>query len=290
VRTYVPRHWTDEDVQTLTLLAAQLAPALEAARLHERTHTAHAQAEAAIKLRDGVLAGVSHDLSGPLARIRLYAELIQAETSKVQPFDAAKQMSLWSERIVAATSTMKTIMQELVDVARLQMGQALQLDLRPTDLIGLADRLVREHQAAGRRISLESTFDELVGRWDEARLSRVLANLLDNAVKYSPQAAEVEVLVTVVHDSGAEYALLQVQDHGRGILPQDLPRVFEPFFRGSNVDAQTSGSGLGLAVANQIIEQHGGAIDIDTQPGIGTVVSLRIPRSGPGAPTKSDID
>jgi signal transduction histidine kinase len=96
--------------------------------------------------------------------------------------------------------------------------------------------------------------------------------------------------VTVVHDSGAEYALLQVQDYGRGILPQDLPRVFEPFFRGSNVDAQTSGSGLGLAVANQIIEQHGGAIDIDTQPGIGTVVSLRVPRTGPAEPANSDID
>jgi signal transduction histidine kinase len=290
VRTYVPRHWTDEDAQTLTLLAAQLAPALEAARLHERTHSARQQAEAAIKLRDGVLAGVSHDLSGPLARIRLYAELIQAESSNVQPSDAAKQLNLWSERIVAATSTMKTIMRELVDVARLQMGQALQLDLRRTDLIALAEPLVREYHTTGRRITLESTLPELVGWWDEARLSRVLANVLDNAVKYSPQAAEVEVRVTVVQHSGAEYALVQVQDHGRGILPRDLPRVFEPFYRGSNVDAATSGSGLGLAVANQIVEQHGGAIDIDTQPGIGTVVSLRVPRTGPTEPTKSDVD
>ena len=70
-------------------------------------------------------------------------------------------------------------------------------------------------------------------------------------------------------------------DDGRGIPPEDLPRVFERFYRGSNVDAETAGSGLGLAVAQQIVRQHGGAIDIDSQPGNGTVVSLRLPCTGP---------
>jgi len=281
VRTYVPRHWTDEDAQTLTLLAAQIGPALEAARLHERTRVARMQAEAAINLRDDVLAGVSHDLAGPLARIRLYAELIQSESANAQPVDAAEQMSQWSERIVVATSTMKTIIQELIDVARLQMGQALQLDLRRTDMVGLARRLVGEHQAAGRHISLESSTPELIGWWDESRLARVLTNLLDNAVKYSPQGAGVEVSVAVVQHDGEDYAMLRVRDHGRGIPAKDLARVFDRFYRGSNVDAETSGSGLGLAVARQIVAQHGGAIEIDSQPGIGTVVSLRVPRTGP---------
>src|SRR5216683_2269931 len=289
VRTYVPRHWTDEDAQTLMLLAAQIGPALEAARLHERTRAARAQAEAAIKLRDEVLAGVSHDLAGPLARIRLYAELIQGEASSVRPADAAEQMNQWSERIVAATGTMKTIIQELVDVARLQMGQALQLDLRRTDLVGLARRLVGEHQAAGRHIRLASSCAEVIGWWDESRLSRVLANLLDNAVKYSPQGAEVEVDVALVQRDGAEYAVLRVRDHGRGIPPEDLARVFDRFYRGSNVDRETSGSGLGLAVAHQIVAQHGGAIDIDSQLGIGTVVSLRLPRTGPTELADSDL-
>jgi signal transduction histidine kinase len=281
VRTYVPRQWTDEDAQTLMLLAAQIGPALEAARLHERTRVARAQAEAAIKLRDNVLAGVSHDLAGPLARIRLYAELIQGESSNVQPADTAEQMSQWSERIVVATSTMKTIIQELVDVARLQMDQALQLDLRRTDLVGLARRQVAQYQAAGRHISLESSSDELVGWWDESRLSRVLANLLDNAVKYSPQGAGVEVNVGVAEHDGKDYAELRVRDHGRGIPPEDVARVFDRFYRGSNVDPETTGSGLGLAVTHQIIAQHGGAIEIDSQPGIGTTVSFRVPRTSP---------
>jgi signal transduction histidine kinase len=289
VRTYIPRQWTDEDAQTLILLAAQIGPALEAARLHERTRAAQLQAEAAIKLRDEVLAGVSHDLAGPLARIRLYAELIQSESSNLQPADVAEQMSEWSERIVVATSTMKTIIQELVDVARLQMGQARQLDLRRTDLVGLARRLVGEQQAAGRQVRLESSLAELVGWWDESRLSRVLANLLDNAVKYSPHSAEVEVDVAVVQRDGEDYALLRVRDHGRGIPPEDLTRVFDRFYRGSNVDGQTSGSGLGLAVAHQIVAQHGGTIEIDSLPGRGTVVSVRVPLTGPTEFAESDL-
>jgi signal transduction histidine kinase len=280
VRSYTARHWTEEDAQTLTLLAAQIAPALEAAQLYERTRVARQQAEAAINLRDDVLAGVSHDLAGPLSRIRLYAELMQTEAAHVRPSATAAQMSLWSERIIAATRTMKTIMQELIDVARLQMGQALQLDVGRMDLVGLARRLIGERQAAGRHLRLETSCDEVAGWWDEPRLSRVLANLLDNALKYSDDATEVVVSVEVVQHNGTEHALMRVRDNGMGIPPQDLPRVFERFYRGSNVDPQT-GSGLGLAVARQIVEQHGGAIDIESQPGISTIVSVLVPCNGP---------
>jgi signal transduction histidine kinase len=283
VRSYSPRHWTEDDIQTLTLLAAQIAPALDAAQLYKRTRDARMQAEDAIKLRDEVLAGVSHDLAGPLARIRLYAELIQGEAPSLQPSASAEQMNLWSERIIVATMTMKSIMQELVDVARLQMGHALQLDLRRTDLVSLSRRVVGEHQAAGRVVSVGSTRDELVGWWDEARLSRVLGNLLENAFNYSPRGTSVDVLVEAVHDSGAEMALLRVRDYGLGIPSEDLPHIFERFYRGSNVGEQTNGSGLGLAVARQIVEQHGGSIQVDSRLGQGTVISVHLPRTAPSA-------
>jgi signal transduction histidine kinase len=278
VRTYTPRQWTATEVQTLTLLAAQIAPALEAARLYERTRTAQVQAEAAIKLRDEVLAGVSHDLAGPLARIRLYAELIETEAPNLEPRATAQQLHDWSERIIAATHTMKVLMQELVDVARVQLGQALMLDLRPTDLVSLARRLAGELEAAGQHVTIRSSLHELEGWWDEARLLRVLSNLLDNAFNYSQPGHGVDVLIDEVRESGHELALLRVRDYGRGIPAEDLPRVFDRFYRGSNVGAQTPGSGLGLAVARQIVEQHGGSIAIDSQPGRGTIVSLRLPR------------
>jgi signal transduction histidine kinase len=281
VRFYEPHHWTEDDLQTLTLLAAQIAPVLEAARLYERTRAARLQAESAIHLRDEVLAGVSHDLAGPLARIRMYAELLQSEAENLQPVDSAAQVAGWSERIVAATGSMKSIMQELIDVARLQMGQALQLDLRRTDLIDLAQRLVAEHQAAGRAIILSTNCDELIGWWDQGRLARVLGNVLDNALNYSPRAERVEVIIDAIDETYAGMALLRVRDHGRGIPADDLPRIFERFYRGSNVGEQTKGSGLGLAVARQIVEQHGGTIDVESEPGAGTIVSLRLPRTGP---------
>jgi signal transduction histidine kinase len=283
VRSYAARHWTEDDVQTLTLLAAQIAPVLDAAQLYERTRDARLMAEDAIKLRDEVLAGVSHDLAGPLARIRLYAELIQGDAPNLQPSASAEQMHLWSERIVAATVTMKSIMQELVDVARLQMGHALQLDLRRTDLVSLSRRLVAEHLAAGRLVSVGSSCDEIVGWWDEARLSRVLSNLLDNAFNYSPLGSGVNVLVEAMHGNGTDTVLLRVRDYGLGIPSEDLPHVFERFYRGSNVSDATTGSGLGLAVARQIVEQHGGSIEVESQLGQGTVMSLRLPRTTPPA-------
>jgi signal transduction histidine kinase len=275
VRTYTPRHWTDDDAQTLTLLAAQVAPVVEASRLYERTRAAQMQAEAAITLRDEVLTGVSHDLAGPLARIRLYAELMQAEAALVKPSEAAQQLASWSERIVAATSTMKTIIQELLDVARLQMGQDLQLDCKRMDLVALARRCVNEHLPPGRVVHLEPRYPQMLGMWDEARLSRVLGNLLDNALKFSER--DQPVVVSMEEDDGGN-ALLRVRDEGVGIPPDDLPRVFERFYRGQNALAQAGGTGLGLAVARQSVEQHGGSGSIESRPGSGTLVTVRLPR------------
>ncbi len=279
VRTYEPRHWTDDDAKTLTLLAAQVAPALEAARQYERTRTAQLQAEAAIKLRDEVLAGVSHDLTGPLARVRLYAELIDAETAAISPIESAQQLGAWSERIVAATLSMKAIIQDILDVARLQMGQQLRLDYRRTDLVGLARRCVAEHQPPGRVVRLETSSEELEGVWDEARLTRVISNLIDNALKYSERDQDVVVAVEDDGDSGG--VIVRVRDQGVGISAEDLPHVFERFYRGRNAIEQAAGTGLGLAVARQIVEQHGGHISIDSRTGSGTVVTLHLPREAP---------
>jgi signal transduction histidine kinase len=165
-----------------------------------------------------------------------------------------------------------------------QMGQPLMLDLRQTDLVNLAQRIVGELKAVGNQITVTSNRDELDGFWDEARLSRVLSNLLDNAVNYSPPGSAVDIVIDDVRENGFEIALLRVSDRGRGIPAEDLPRVFERFYRGSNVRELTSGSGLGLAVARQIVLQHGGAISIDSRPGGGTIVSLRLPRKGPSEP------
>jgi len=280
VRAYVPRRWTAQDAQTLTLLAAQVAPALEAAHLYERTRVAQLQAEAAIKLRDEVLAGVSHDLAGPLARIRLYAELLQVEAAAVQAADTATQMIGWSQRIVAATASMSGIIQELLDVARLQMGRTLELDYRQIDLLELAQRCIADRHQADQRLRFDAICGPIRGWWDDARMSRVLSNLLDNAFKYS--APHQEIFLSIGRDDTRPgWAVLSVRDNGVGIPAEDLPRVFEPFFRASNVVDRVAGSGIGLAIARQIVEQHGGSLIIDSRLGEGTAATLRLPCSQP---------
>src|SRR5215207_5526202 len=276
VRTYTLRQWTPHDAQTLTLLAAQVAPALESAHLYERTRVAQLQAEAAIKLRDDVLAGVSHDLAGPLARIRLYAELVQSEATTLDAAETAAQMIGWCQRIVAATSSMSGIIQELLDVARLQMGHGLQLDYSQVDLIKLTRRCIAECYHVGQRLRFEPTCGPIRGWWDEARLARVLGNLLDNACKFS--ATHQEVVIEVDRDPAqAGWASIVVRDSGVGIPPGEMQRVFEPFFRGSNVVDRSPGSGVGLAVARQIVEHHGGSLSIDSWLGVGTVATVRLP-------------
>jgi len=281
VRTYAPRQWTEEDAQILTLLAAQIAPVLEAAQLYEATRVARLQAEAASRLRDEVLAGVSHDLAGSLGNIRLYAELIQAETESpaLQPAEVALQLADWSERIVIATTTMHGIMQELIEVARMQMGRAVRLDKQQTDLVALVRQLARDRQAAGRQVEVITSVEELNGLWDPGRLVRVIGNLLENAIVYSADNTSVDMIIEPIQDErGRAVAMLRVKDRGRGIRPEDLPRVFERFYRGASDGAAVPGNGVGLANVRQIVEQHDGRIEIESQLGAGTLVSVYLPR------------
>ena len=119
------------------------------------------------------------------------------------------------------------------------------------------------------------TEDELVGFWDAARLERVIANLVNNAIKYSPEGGEVIVRITRDTDE-ASWAVVAVEDHGIGIPKSDLPRVFERFQRGANVQGRIGGAGIGLASARQIVEQHGGSIGVQSQKGVGSTFTVRL--------------
>jgi signal transduction histidine kinase len=126
-------------------------------------------------------------------------------------------------------------------------------------------------------VNLEATHEQLLGLWDEARLNRVLGNLLDNALKYSER--DQPVIVSLCEES-ERWVQLRVRDEGVGISADDLPHVFEWFYRGRSAVDQATGTGLGLAVARQIVQQHGGSVAIESRPGAGTLVIVRLPREG----------
>ena len=113
----------------------------------------------------------------------------------------------------------------------------------------------------------------LVGEWDARRLERVFGNLLSNAIKYSPDDTAVTLTIA---PQGTDWARVEVQDDGRGIPARDLPHIFDRFHRASNV-GRVRGTGLGLAGARQIVEQHGGSITITSTENVGTRVVVQLP-------------
>jgi signal transduction histidine kinase len=141
---------------------------------------------------------------------------------------------------------------------------------------------VAEHQQTTERheLRLESEA-ELIGAFDISRLRRVLNNLVDNAIKYSPQGGDV--IVRLGHEP-ADTAVLEVEDHGLGIPATDVSRIFDRFQRASNVEGRFAGTGIGLASARHIVESHAGSIEVDSREGAGTLFRVRLPlRSAPAA-------
>jgi PAS domain S-box-containing protein len=239
-----------------------------------RDITARRHAEA---LREDFLAAVAHDLKNPLGAIKAHAQLLLRALSRGAPPDPA-QLTRRLGAIDEAATRLADQINGLVEAARLSTDAVPALDRAPVDLVALARRGVAEAQATTPRhaVRLETAIDALVGEWDEARLERVVANLVGNALKYSPGGGEIVVRITREEAAGRTWAALVVADQGLGIPAADLPHVFARFRRGANV-AGIAGAGIGLTGVKQIVEQHGGAIAIASVEGAGTTVTVRLP-------------
>lgn len=238
----------------------------------------NAQAQGAVRLRDESLSEISHDLGQPLAGLRLTTELLKQEIDEGSELEHGRlRQNL--ERIDSAAGQLSAMISELSDLARLQMGRALVLQRRQTDLVALAREVADElkRRSRGHRIRIEAPRGGVVGEWDDVRLRRVLSNLLDNAIKYSPNGGEIVISVDPVSCDGARQSTVAVVDQGIGIPAVDLPRVFDRFYRARNVEPHMQGSGIGLAGVKQIVEQHGGTLRIDSEEGRGTTVTVSLP-------------
>jgi PAS domain S-box-containing protein len=238
------------------------------------------EAQEALRVRDEFLSSVSHDLRTPLGSIKGLAQLLARQIGRLD-IPQAPRLTDQLAGIDRATNKMAAMVDELLDLARLEAGQPLELTRTTVDLVTLAHQYAEEQRrtAPQHEIRVEAAVARLVGVWDQARLERVLANLLSNAVKYSPAGSTVVVRVGTV---GAErpWAELEVEDHGVGIPAADLPHIFERFHRGANVTGQI-GAGIGLAGVKRIIELHGGTIAVVSAEGVGTTVTVRLPLADP---------
>ena len=166
-----------------------------------------------------------------------------------------------------------------MDISILRSGQALPLSREPVDLAVVAASTAEEYRRLSAEYEITTRLEEgVVGDWDAIRIERVLRNLLDNALKYSPDGGRVEVVVR--SDDG--WAVAEVTDHGVGIPEDELPLLFEKFHRGSNT-RDLRGTGLGLAGSRAVVQQLGGTIDVRSR--LGGRVDVRrapAPRHRPG--------
>jgi PAS domain S-box-containing protein len=272
------RSFDPDDIRLLELAADRLALAVDRSRLFEAERQAREEAEAAVYARDLFLSSASHDLKTPLAGIKGQAQLARRRLLRG---DSAPDPRLLGGlgAIEGNADRMAAMIDELLDVARLQIGQELELHREPVDLVRLAHEVIGERQARTPRhaFRIAATLPHLRIVIDRTRIERVLANLVDNAVKYSPDGGEVVVEVGREEKSPRIGAVVVVRDRGIGIPAADLPHVFDPFFRGRNVPGRITGSGIGLAGSRRIVERHGGTLSAASEEGRGSVFTVRLP-------------
>ncbi|MBI2941305.1 MAG: GAF domain-containing sensor histidine kinase [Chloroflexi bacterium] len=273
------RRYGPDDLPLVEAIARRAALAVDNARLYR-------EAQAAIQFQNELLSTVSHDLRNPLATIKGWAQLLrrQAVQAGVPGMD---RLIAGLANIDATATRMVALINELLDLARHQVGEPLDLDCHPVDLVALARQVADEQRPGADRheIRVEASVPELTGTWDPVRLERVLANLLANAIKYSPQGGEVTVTVARQQDAVGDWAVVEVRDQGLGIPAADLPHIFERYRRGANVVGRISGVGIGLTSVRHIVEQHGGTMAVSSEEGVGSTFTVRLPLSPEHAST-----
>jgi signal transduction histidine kinase len=285
------RGLTPEDLHLLTLVGDQVSVALENAALVERLrrHTEELQetvAERTAELQQALevslqadqlktrfVADVSHELRTPLTNIRLYLDLLEKGRSE--------KFADYLETLHRETGRLVDLIEDLLMVSRLDADTA---DLEPSwiDLNSMAHSLVEDRRRLVAQmdltIGLETQADLPLVRADERMIAQVVANLLTNAVNYTPPGGSVTVRTDTIGDGETKWARLSVADTGVGIPENELPRLFERFFRGSASRIRNvSGTGLGLAICKEILDRHGGRITSASRSGEGSTFTIWLP-------------
>lgn len=235
---------------------------------------ARAQAEEALHERDEFLALASHELKTPAATLSATAQLLQRQLARQGSLEP-DQLERALERLQDQSQRLGRLVDRLLDVSRINASR-LTIEPEAVDFVALVSDAVAACQlTTGRHSFVLTGPDELVAWLDRDRLNQVVNNLLDNAIKYSPDGGEIEVTISSTRLPEAEVCLA-VRDHGIGIPENLRDKLFERFYRAHNGE-QFSGMGLGLFVTRHVVELHGGRITVDSPPDGGARFTVCLP-------------
>ncbi len=223
------------------------------------------------QVRRDFLSNVSHELRTPLASISALVETLE------DGMDDPEDRTEFLRRIRQQVDRLTSLVNELLDLSRIESG-VIQLRPEPVDLgllVREAKSLLRTRaEAQGVRIECSDEVGVACVQADRPSLLRVVSNLLDNAIKYSPRGSTIRVTSV---DEG-DLVALSVADEGKGIAEQDLPRVFERFYKGE-ASRSSGGVGLGLAIVKHLVRAHHGTATVTSEPGAGAVFTVRLPKT-----------
>jgi signal transduction histidine kinase len=228
----------------------------------------NAQLQASERHKSDLISMVSHELRTPLASVLGFTSLL------IQRDFPVEEQRRYLEIVDREARRLAALAEDFLDVRLLEEGR-FDFDLEAVDLVTVVreQALVYFGNAPGHRLDLDVPLDLVVVDGDRDRIAQVVGNLLSNAIKYSPEGGTVEVKV----DATGGRARVTVVDHGLGIRREHQERIFERFFRGAAPEAGIGGTGIGLAVARDIVEAHGGTLGFRSAEGTGSTFWIELP-------------
>jgi signal transduction histidine kinase len=254
-----------DDLEFAEDVARHMALAIQNSRLYN-------SAERAVVARDEVLRVVSHDLRNPVSNIQMTARMLATSSLPEQKRQNMVQI------INRAADRMNRLLDDLIAVARIREGQDIPLDVHPDNPADIIEEACLLFDVQARAKSIELTCEKPVAvptvRADRHRVLQILSNLLDNAIKFTPEGGRIG-LRCEAHDVSVRF---EVSDTGRGIEPAHLSKIFDLYWQAK--PTAHMGSGFGLAISKAVVEQHGGKIWAESTPGLGTRFFFTLPQAG----------
>ncbi|MGG1598697.1 MULTISPECIES: HAMP domain-containing sensor histidine kinase [Paenibacillus] len=233
------------------------------------------------KLRTDFVANVSHELRTPLSMMQGYSEALIDDIAATP--EERKELA---QVIHDESLRMGRLVRDLLDLAKMETGN-MELHFRELDVLAFLRRIHRKFAGLSkeRGIAISCTLPDkplLLCQADEDRLEQVMTNLLDNALRHTPAGAQIEIRASEERYKGEHAILIEVSDQGYGIPAEDIPYIFERFYKADKARTRgtNGGTGLGLAIVKNIIEAHHGTIQVKSQTGQGTTFSITLPCKG----------
>ncbi|OGW59163.1 MAG: hypothetical protein A2V83_05320 [Nitrospirae bacterium RBG_16_64_22] len=276
------RPYTADELKYLETLASQAAVAMENARLHEFHLDAQKQLERIDRLKgiEDVVSGLSHEIRNPLTSIKMFLQLLpQIRTQE-------DFVRTYYQAAIREMARIERLITELINLSR---PKPPRLRKQPLNTIIESVVVLLKPTCRERSIELQTDLDESLPHvpMDEDKIRQVLINLILNAVEAVEGSGGITIATRLVVSENVPFARLTIADTGKGIRPDQIERIFTPFYTTKTRDKDRKGTGLGLSIVHRLIQEHSGTIDVESTPGRGTTFVIMLPIRMPPPPEEA---